>query len=233
LGESVFVKNVLDAVRTECRRADGDQRSERDIADRLDAAQTAVAEREQQFLHGLASLDADERVAIGLLDERLRDQVDGLEDEWQSERKQSLYNKPSPELLGMRKTAKRMLGTHRFDEAMALAARIEEREAEESRAASRRMADDYAAALANLTAHFEIEKAAVKEHFRERRSVLDRNWEKQLAPMKRRIANVMSQKPAASGGRQKTAAVKLKVKQRAMNLGMERLILRPIAGKKH
>jgi hypothetical protein len=236
--ESIFVHDVLDSLRS-AYRSPAASASSTSQGERRDAAADELADREQIFAHAQAALDADEFLACQGVEQRFQDELAALEEEWATERKQGLFNKPSPALIVMRATAKRMLASHRFDDAAQVAAQIEEKEREDAEAASRRMAEAYQTAAGNLRAHFDGEKAAISLAFQEKRVALARKKDQQIGPIQKRIANLETQKPQSkvpgirATGRRAPGSFKISIPP--MNLGNQKLILRPVpagAGRK-
>jgi hypothetical protein len=229
LEESVYVKAVLDAVKGEaCER----RAPPRISTAKLDAVRAELAEREREFARAMAAVNADRQLAMEAVDARLAEDAAALEAEWASDRKMSAYNKPSPALLKMRATAQKMLSVCRFEDAARLAAKIAEKEAEESEEASYRMAEDFRAALARLKAAAEAEREAVNRQAEGKRLAIERKGGLILIPLRNRVQMLR----AASGKVREVRGVeKPKIGRPQfgkagppVSLGAEKLILKPL-----
>jgi hypothetical protein len=198
----------------------------------MNAARRELEEQERQFAHALAALKADRKLAMEAADAKFAEDAALLEAEWAGDRRLAAYNKPSPALLALRTTAQRTLAACRFDDAAQIAARIAEREAEESEEASHRMAEDFKGALTRLRAAADAEKEAVARQAEDRIVALERKRDLALRPLRNRMQMLEAAygrvKAIKAVGQVMVGRPKFGGSGPPVRLGTQKLILRPL-----
>ena len=157
------------------------------VEKRLKEAESQFEKRKNNWENQKSIMQVDKELQNEDLELRFQEESIKLDEEWNSEKMQQKFNKPSPTLIEMRHNARSLLATHRFEEAAQVAEQIAKREAVETEEAARRMAQAYQAATARLREKFESEKVAMDDQFRTKYSALLRAEETNLRPLSQRI----------------------------------------------
>ena len=197
--ESMYVKNILDKIKNEQEAMKNaiEEENEEALNSKLDEVNNEMEKRSQYWDRQEEQLDAQKEVAMNELEMKKNEAINDLGEEWQSEKMQNKYNKPSPQLVELRRTAQRLIGAHRFQEAAVLSNEIGKREEEETRYAARKMEEDYMVALQRLNEKYLQEKQTLELSFETRRSTIRTNKEKSLIPVQNKAARVQHEKEVA------------------------------------
>jgi len=154
-----YVKYVLEEIKNSCTVV----RDE--VAIRLSLIESKIEEvmlqldtKEKYWNEQKTVLEAEKDVLIAEIDLKHEEAMTDLEIEWNSDKLQQRYNKPSAKLIGMRQMVKAQLEGHRFEDAALLADRLAEAEEQESSAASFKMFLDFKNAQEQLTKKYQHDK---------------------------------------------------------------------------
>jgi transketolase len=113
-----------------------------------------------------------------------------LDKEWQSAKKKQSYSKPSPGLLNLRHMAKKLIRAKLFEEVKKVAALIEQKQAEETALAVKRMSAGYQQADRQLRDKYELERSVLISTHQMKFHNLVRTREQNLKPINQRIQNL-------------------------------------------
>jgi hypothetical protein len=196
--ESAFLDQIIRTVT--CDRAEGrrpDMESKADQARRLLSDANAKLDAKGFHWHlKNVQLNTEEEIALHNLELQWEEARTSLNDEWNSDKMRSKFNKPSPVLLSLRNDAKLLLNAHRFSEAELVAAQITHVEQQEVIAAGERMSKAYSVALARLDARWTQDREVLKASFLKRRNRLTKTKNVSLLPLLRQV-DKCQQKTAA------------------------------------
>ena len=140
--------------------------------DNLDEAVANYQNEESQWENMEAQLDAEETLALDDLNMKYQKELKNIKKEWESDSKKKLYNKPSQNLLELRKVAHSLLKLHRFDEAAQVSKIIQKKEKEDEKNAARKMQRAYDMAIGKLTQQYNQEYENTKEAFQKRKRAM-------------------------------------------------------------
>jgi hypothetical protein len=189
LPESAYVSDTIEQIKQEQRELnEPDYEGEAaHVRRQLEAAQNIQDTLEVSWRNRLAQIESEERIAIEDLRMRWEDACESLEAEWNSEKVKSKFNKPSPKLIDLRKTAKRMLSVRRFEEAALLAKEIANLEMVEASDAERNMNLAYRVAVERLDRKFANDLETLRASFVTRRNQAERSRDVTMKPVIRSV----------------------------------------------
>jgi hypothetical protein len=199
IAESNYVDCVVENIRLEWRAAEA--RTPTSIIAELEPKIKECAERlrkvQEQFVCFLILswekqkfvVDVDRQLALDDLMLKFEGEAMELDEEWNSERMQARYNKPSPKLMGLRKHCHDLLVARRFQEANELALSIQDCEVAEGMEAGERMNHDYKQAHERLEERFKAEQSTANEVFESKMNAVLIKQGKELRPIETRLAN--------------------------------------------
>jgi hypothetical protein len=189
LPESAYVSQIIEQIRQERREL---REPDIDGATTVVRRQLADARGMQDGLevawrNRLALLDAEEQIAVEDLRVRWGDAREQLEREWNTERAKARFNKPSPKLIELRWTAKKLMTVRKFDAAAALAGEIERLERDEAEEALRKMNLAFAVAAERVNQRFANDLETLRSLFITKRNLVERNRDVTMRPVARQV----------------------------------------------
>ncbi|OHS95103.1 hypothetical protein TRFO_38676 [Tritrichomonas foetus] len=129
-------------------------------------------------------------MALEDLDLKNQEEIANLDEEWNSEKMQSRYNKPSPKLIELRQHARALLNARNFDEAQAIADQISKQEAYETKEAYVRMQREYRQAQEHLSNKYKNDRESLIDGFQSKMNGLLTAESNDLRPFEQRIENL-------------------------------------------
>jgi hypothetical protein len=202
--EGMHVKGVIDSLRREredAARLNLLDAAEEDIDERLGKAIAVRNGEEWNWKNQLAQLDAEKELAIVELKLKCQDARDALDEMWSTEKFKNKYNKPS-RFIELRRTARRLLGCHRFEESTRIVDEIKTLEKSEAQEATKWMAAGYQRAVNRINAKFENDLDTLHSMFMTRRNQILRSKNARMMPVTRKV-NKYTQKKEAPEEQQK------------------------------
>jgi hypothetical protein len=154
---------------------------------KLEGARTVRDSHELSWRNKLAQIDTEEELALQELEMKWREARDTLDAEWKSEKWKAKFNKPSPTLIDRRRTAKRLLAMHRYEESAVFAREIADLEEAEAEDAARRMVLAYRIAIERVDKRFRNDWETLKTSFLTRRSQIERGRHANMLPLVRKV----------------------------------------------
>lgn len=195
IGESSFMDATIQNIKAETRAPP--PKKENNYEQKLNKTQEILEKRKENWQKKKNALKIEEQLALENLDLRLQDELEKLEEDWNSERMQTQFNKPSPKLIAMRQHAIKMISAHEFEEAKLLAIQIQKQEDAETNEASVRMNLAYRTSRQKLVTRFENEKESVKLQFESKFYALEHTENEDLHGYKKRIQSLQKSKETA------------------------------------
>ena len=188
IAEGSYVQCIIEAIKDERKeKARVKDNSIEKVTQRLQECENQFERRKNNWENQKSIMQVDKQLQNEDLELRYQEEAIKLDEEWNSEKMQQKFNKPSPQLIEMRHNARSLLATHRFEEAAQVAEEIAKREAFETEEAARRMSQAYQAATTRLREKFELERETMDDQFRTKYSALLRAEETNLRPLSQRI----------------------------------------------
>jgi hypothetical protein len=210
LPECAYLNDAIEKIRDE-RKAmhepDLDEEA-REAQRRLDDARAAHDDQEASWQNKLAQIDTEEELALQELELKWEEARATLEDEWNSDKVKSRFNKPSPTLIDLRRTARRLLSVHRFDESLIVAREISALEANEGEEATRRMALAYTVAVDRLDRKFYNDRQTLETTFVTRRSQAERARDATMLPLARKVSKYQAKEELINEKRRRNQSAK-------------------------
>lgn len=186
--EASYVNAIIENVKNE--RTEKKKQTENSIEkvnEKLQEAEEQFEKKKNNWENQKSIMQVDKQLQDEDLELRYQEESVKLDDEWNSEKMQQKFNKPSPMLIELRQQARSLLAAHRFDEAAQVAEEIAKKEAEETEEAARRMSQAYQAAVIRLREKFDQEKEAIDVQYQTKYSALIKAEEASLRPVSQRI----------------------------------------------
>ena len=195
IAEASYVQCIIEAIKDERNeKAKVKDNSLEKVNKRLAELEAKYEKRKRSWENQKTIMLVDKDLQNEDLELRYQEESIKLNEEWNSEKMQNRYNKPSPMLIQMRHNARSLLQAHRFEEAAAVAEDIQKREARETEEAANRMSHGYQAAIIRLRDKFESERETMDDSFRVKYSALLRAEETNLKPIQQRICQYKTMK---------------------------------------
>ncbi|EAX91454.1 hypothetical protein TVAG_078920 [Trichomonas vaginalis G3] len=157
ISESCYVENCQE----DLKNAHSKKKAEKDPSEykgRLDKAQTKLDKIHENYEIKMKEIEEEESQAMQYMEDKFQQEAASLDDEWNSEKMQNKYSKPSAKLIDLRNEAKINLKAHRFEDAILIANEISQLEELESGEAGKRMAEAYNNAAKRLQQKYESDK---------------------------------------------------------------------------
>lgn len=173
------------------------------IQENLTTAKAKKEVKEKAWNARLSAANSEYELALNDLNRRYQEEKKMLYKKWHSKSSTLKYRKPSSSLNNMKYVAKKMLNTHRFEEAASLTKSIARSENHESAEALRRMENDYNSALSLLERKYENERLALKTQFDSRQSMLAKREKVEMTPLDRTVEKFVNQKEQLSDSRKR------------------------------
>lgn len=164
------------------------------VQENLTTAKVNKEVKEKTWNARLVAANSEYQIAVNDLKRRYEEEKSLLVKKWNSKSAALKYRKPSSSLNQMKFVAKKMLDTHRFEEAAALSKSIEENEKNESIEAAKRMKNDYKSALEMLEKKYKNEEVALKLQFDSRKLTLVKKEKVEMLPLDRQVINLENKK---------------------------------------
>ncbi|EAY14165.1 hypothetical protein TVAG_372980 [Trichomonas vaginalis G3] len=173
--ESAYVQNIIDALKA-AHSGKKKESNTIELKNRLDKAQNKLNNIRNKFKAQEEEINAEKEKSMIQLDDDFQIEAEYLDKEWQEERTQNRFNKPSAHLINLRNEAKVNLKAHRFEEAALIAQEVAKLEEQEAGEAGQRMAQAYNNAANKLRAKYENEFKVMDDTFemKKRKIAVDR-----------------------------------------------------------
>lgn len=164
------------------------------IQENLTNAKTKKEVKEKTWNARISAANSEYEIAVNDMKRRYEEEKNMLDKKWHSKSSILKYRKPSSSLNQMKFVAKKMLDTHRFEEAASLSKSIEESEKNEAAEAAKRMNNDYKSALAVLEKKYKNEAVALKTQFEARKLTLVKKEKTEMMPIERQVKKFAEKK---------------------------------------
>jgi hypothetical protein len=164
------------------------------LDERIDEAKERRSDIIERYRNHKTILEAERQLALSNLDMRFEEELDILENEWNSEQTKAKYNKVPPSLITMRQQVQAMMTAHHFEEARELALDIEKAEREEVKRATKRMNREYELAQMNLKSKFLAERQVLEDSYDLKLLTLKKGKAIALRPFEQTISKLEKQK---------------------------------------
>jgi hypothetical protein len=210
LPECAYLNDAIEKIREERREMhepDLDEESS-EVQRKLGDARTVHDSQEASWQNRLAQLDTEEELALQELELKWEEARAALEEEWNSDKIKARFNKPSPTLIDLRRTARRLLSVHRFEDSLVIAEEISALEAWEGEEATRRMALAYTVAVDRLDKKFYNDKETLETTFMTRRSQIERTRDATMLPLARKVDKYQKKDEIINEKRRRNQAAK-------------------------
>lgn len=187
--ESDYIKNIIDNIKAEAKTLKTYLNTETPdlINEKLDVAQETLKQRESTWQRKSDELNTQLQIALKNLQLSYEEEEEKLNEEWSSNRKRSQYNKPSHVLLELRRKAKYLLSTRKFQDLEILNKQIDKQEQYETEEAIERMKEGYEKAQRELDRKYEADKESLNLLFTRRQNDLETAKQKSMTPTLNRI----------------------------------------------
>lgn len=187
--ESVYLNGIIESAKKELVYLASGSECTR-VESQIRKAEDKFTSKQQFWSTQRYVCESEKEMKLQELQLKYEENVQKLDDEWNSNRVRNKYNRPSGELSRMKLQLKSLMKNHRFDEAQLLANQIKVREKHESVVAYERMQTAYNDANERLRQKFLAEQRLVEDQFERKLCTIKAQEQSDMLPIQNRMANL-------------------------------------------
>lgn len=187
--ETEYLDGLLEAIKTEVQELEKLKRLESSALTkaRLDDAKKELKRVEGEYKMKEKEIEEQREWAIEKLRSNLGNDLELIDSEWTSSRKQYPYSKPSGKILSLRRRSIDLLKARRYEEASYFSQQTQSMEEEEAQAAYKKMQSDYQTVVQRRLKKFDSDMETLKSTFDSKILALRREKENHLIRYQRKI----------------------------------------------
>lgn len=194
--ESMYVDGIMKKIKNEKNELEKTQASEEveSLDNKIEEINKQLEKMSKEHQRNLESIDAEKQLAVEEINIKTEAQLEKVDEEWNSDKMQTKFNKPSPKLIEMRQMAQRLLTAQRFEEGAAMAEMIQKQEEMESEQAAEKMNAAYQAAVDRVMKKSAADVTTVEGMFNDKKTNAEGQYKKSLLPLQNKLQSLQYEK---------------------------------------
>ncbi|OHS92688.1 hypothetical protein TRFO_40991 [Tritrichomonas foetus] len=189
--ESAYLSGRIDDIKNDIQIS-VQQQNNQAAEKRFQEAEDNLDRKQQFWLTQKQIINSELEVKLQEIELRFQDEMNNLEELWNTDQKKMQYNKPSAQLISLRQNIQANLVGKRFEEASKLAMKAEEMDKIETENAYAKMQQAFADAANRLRHKFENEKKTVIEQYDAKMCSVIAQEKSDITPIEQRTKNYQS-----------------------------------------
>ena len=191
--ESAYLEDKINKLKEAHSSSKPDAQDPEELKNRMEQANEQLERIDKRVDDKLKQIDVEEMQAMFEFEEKFKYEEMKLDEDWNSEKMQNKFNKPSAKLIALRNEARVNLAAHRFNDAILIANEIAQLEEIETDEASKKMGEAYKTAVQKFEQKYNHEKEQISNSFEMKRQRCEQEREHLRRPVISRMEKLNTQ----------------------------------------